>query len=146
MKYFENEHFSTCPIFRPCPIFRTPVPSSDLPGLKTGAPSSDRGLVGRWGRPVLTLGRSEDGAQHIDCWFKLPKLFSWTTFVKPSPEFTNILAKGRIDWTSCTVVMGCNIHERYESDCCFHSTVIFHDNNKWLYFCMSIKTTADLFK
>ena len=35
------------------------------PGLKTGAPSSDHGLVGRWGRPVLRPGRSEDGAQHI---------------------------------------------------------------------------------
>ena len=35
------------------------------PGLKTGAPSSDRGLVRRWGRPVLRPGRSEDGAQHI---------------------------------------------------------------------------------
>ena len=35
------------------------------PGLKTGAPSSNQGLVGRWGRPVLRLGRSEDGAQHI---------------------------------------------------------------------------------
>ena len=34
-------------------------------GLKTGAPSSDQGLVGRWGRPVLRPGRSEDGAQHI---------------------------------------------------------------------------------
>ena len=31
------------------------------PGLKTGTPSSDQGLVGRWGRPVLRLGRSEDG-------------------------------------------------------------------------------------
>ena len=35
------------------------------PGLKTGAPSSDHGLVRRWGRPVLRPGRSEDGAQHI---------------------------------------------------------------------------------
>ena len=42
------------------------------PSLKTGAPSSDYGLVRRWGRPVLRLGRSvlrlgrsEDGAQHI---------------------------------------------------------------------------------
>ena len=34
-------------------------------GLKTGTPSSDQGLVGRWGRPVLRPGRSEDGAQHI---------------------------------------------------------------------------------
>ena len=34
-------------------------------GLKTGTPSSDQGLVGRWGRPVLRLGRSEDGAQHL---------------------------------------------------------------------------------
>ena len=35
------------------------------PGLKTGAPSSDRDLVGRSARPVLRPGRSEDGAQHI---------------------------------------------------------------------------------
>ena len=35
------------------------------PGLKTGAPTSDQGLVGRWGRLVLRPGRSEDGAQHI---------------------------------------------------------------------------------
>ena len=35
------------------------------PGLKTGAPCSNQGLVGRWGRPVLRLGRSEDGAHHI---------------------------------------------------------------------------------
>ena len=48
-----------------CPIFRPPAPSSDLPGLKTGAPSFDRGLVRRWGRPVLRPGRSEDGAQHM---------------------------------------------------------------------------------
>ena len=55
------------------------APSSDLvgswgktwgrkmgqPGLKTSAPSSNRGLVGRWGRPVLRPGRLEDGAQHI---------------------------------------------------------------------------------
>ena len=55
------------------------APSSDLvrswsktcgwkmgqPGLKTGAPSSDQGLVRRWGRPVLRPGRSEDGAQHL---------------------------------------------------------------------------------
>ena len=33
--------------------------------LKTGAPSSDQGLVGRWGSPVLRPDRSEDGAQHI---------------------------------------------------------------------------------
>ena len=31
------------------------------PGLKTGAPTSDQGLVRRWGR----LGRLEDGAQQI---------------------------------------------------------------------------------
>ena len=51
------------------------APSSDLvrswgktccgkmgqPSLKTGTPTSNQGLVGRWGRP----GRSEDGAQHI---------------------------------------------------------------------------------
>ena len=55
------------------------APSSDLvrswgktcgqkmgqPGLKTGAPTSDQGLVGRWGRTALRPGRSEDGAQHI---------------------------------------------------------------------------------
>ena len=55
------------------------APSSDLvrswgktcgwkmgqPSLKTGAPTFDQGLVRRWGRPVLRLGRSEDGAQHI---------------------------------------------------------------------------------
>ena len=55
------------------------APSSDLvrswgktcgqkmgqPGLKTGAPTSDQMLVGRWGRPVLRPGRSEDGAQQI---------------------------------------------------------------------------------
>ena len=55
------------------------APSSDLvrrwdrtcgrkmgqPGLKTGTPSSDQGLVRRWGRPVLRPGRLEDGAQHI---------------------------------------------------------------------------------
>ena len=35
------------------------------PSLKTGTQSSDQGLVRRWGRPVLRLGRSEDGAQHI---------------------------------------------------------------------------------
>ena len=54
------------------------APSSDLvrswgktfgwkmgqPGLKTGTPTSDQGLVRRWGRPVLRLGRLEDGAQH----------------------------------------------------------------------------------
>ena len=34
-------------------------------GLKTSAPTSNQGLVGRWGRPVLRPGRSEDGAQHI---------------------------------------------------------------------------------
>ena len=34
--------------------------------LKTGAPSSDQGLVEIWGSPVLKPGRSEDGAQHID--------------------------------------------------------------------------------
>ena len=55
------------------------APSSDLvrrwgktcgqkmgqPGLKTGAPTSNQHLVGRWGRPVLKPGRSEDGAQQI---------------------------------------------------------------------------------
>ena len=55
------------------------APSSDLfrswgktcgrkmgqPGLKTSTPTSDQGLVARWGRPVLRPGRSEDGAQHI---------------------------------------------------------------------------------
>ena len=55
------------------------APSSDLvrslgktcgqkmgqPGLKTDTPSSNQGLVRRWGRPVLRLGRSEDGAQHV---------------------------------------------------------------------------------
>ena len=55
------------------------VPSSDLvrrwgktcgqkmgqPGLKTSAPTSNQGLVGRWGRPVLIPCRLEDGAQHI---------------------------------------------------------------------------------
>ena len=55
------------------------APSSDLvrswgktcgwkmgqPRLKTGAPTSDQGLVGRWGRLVLRLGRLEDGAQQI---------------------------------------------------------------------------------
>ena len=35
------------------------------PDLKTGVPSSDQGLVGIWGRPVLRPGRSEDGAQQI---------------------------------------------------------------------------------
>ena len=56
---------STWPIFWPCSIFRPPAPSSDLPGLKTSAPTSDQGLVGRWGRPVLRPGRSKDRAQHI---------------------------------------------------------------------------------
>ena len=42
-----------------------PAPSSDLPGVKTSTPSSNQGLVGRWGRPVLRPGRSEDGAQHL---------------------------------------------------------------------------------
>ena len=55
------------------------APSSDLvrswgktcgqkigqPSLKTGAPSSNQDLVSRWGRPVLRLGSSEDGVQHI---------------------------------------------------------------------------------
>ena len=55
------------------------APSSDLvrswgktcgqkmgqPGLKTGTPTSDQGLVGRWGRLVLRQGRLEDGAQQI---------------------------------------------------------------------------------
>ena len=36
------------------------------PGLKTIAPTSDQGVVGRWGRPVLRPGRSEDGVQHIE--------------------------------------------------------------------------------
>ena len=31
------------------------------PGLKTSTPTSDQGLVGRWSRLVLRLGRSEDG-------------------------------------------------------------------------------------
>ena len=55
-----------------CPIFRLGQKlGQDLwledgaAGLKTGTPSSDLCLVGRWGRPVLRLGRSEDGAQHI---------------------------------------------------------------------------------
>ena len=52
-------------MFRPCLIFRPPAPSSDLPSLKTSTPSSDHGLVRRWGRPVLRPGRLEDGAQHI---------------------------------------------------------------------------------
>ena len=33
--------------------------------LKTGAPTSDQVLVGRWDRPVLRPGMSEDGARHI---------------------------------------------------------------------------------
>ena len=55
------------------------APSSDLvkrwgktcgqemgqPSLKTGTPSSDQGLVRRWGRLVLSPGRSEDEPQHI---------------------------------------------------------------------------------
>ena len=37
----------------------------EQPSLKTGTPSSDQGLVRRWGRPVLRPGRLEDGAQHL---------------------------------------------------------------------------------
>ena len=63
------------------------APSSDLvrswgktcgrkmgqPGLKTDAPSSNQGLVGRWGGPVLRPGRSEDGAQHIHTLLRLDR-------------------------------------------------------------------------
>ena len=48
-----------------CPIFRLGQKMGQ-PSLKTGAPSSNQGLFGRWGRPVLRPGRSEDGAQQID--------------------------------------------------------------------------------
>ena len=64
------------------------APSSDLvrswgktcgqkmgqPTLKTGTPTSNQGLVGKWGRPVLRPGRSEDGAQHIDACYSALKI------------------------------------------------------------------------
>ena len=58
---------STCPSFDLAPSFGPPSQSFNLPSLKTGTPTSNQGLVGRWGRPVLRLGRLEDGAQHIHC-------------------------------------------------------------------------------
>ena len=49
IKYFEvkveHQLLGTCPIFRLCPIFRPPDPSSNLRSLKTGTPTSDQGLM-----------------------------------------------------------------------------------------------------
>ena len=67
---------NTCPIFQPRPIFRPTAPSSNLPGLQTSSASSDQGLVRRWGRPVLRLGRSEDEAQHLHIWGSLKQRLS----------------------------------------------------------------------
>ena len=59
------------------------------PSLKTGAPSSDQGLVGRWGRPVLRPGRSEDGAQHIH--FQMVSFFAERSTFSNSNGLFNII-------------------------------------------------------